>query len=64
MREILCDNVFCVYWNNNCCILRKVTHDALGVCTQGIHIDIDEKFLEKKRIDMLKRFRKNDEYLQ
>ena len=55
MAENLCDNVLCIYWNNNTCALDSVTHDAIGVCTQGIHIDIDETYLDEKKAQMLKR---------
>ena len=60
MCNILCNNIFCVYWNNDCCILQTITHDALGVCTQGIHVDMEEDFLEKKRVKMLEKLYKDE----
>lgn len=61
MCKILCNNMFCVYWSRNTCILDEVHLDALGICTQSIHVDIDEKVLENKRIEMLCKFYKREE---
>lgn len=60
MNEILCDNIFCIYWLDGMCILDSTTHDTIGVCTQCIHVEIDKKLLNAKRIEMIRDLHIND----
>lgn len=56
----MCDNMFCIYWNNGRCILDKIIHNAIGVCTEVIHVNIDEDILIEKRLEILKSFNDNE----
>ena len=55
-----CENMYCVYWQNNECILEDVSLDILGACDSCIYVDIDEKVLNEYRLKQLKKYQ--DEY--
>lgn len=37
-----CENIFCIYWSNNDCILGKITLDIQGTCQKCIYINLYE----------------------
>ncbi len=53
-----CENNFCIYQTNDKCILDKVSIDSLGMCTECIYPDIDEKTLNQAKSKLLKDYQK------
>ncbi len=52
-----CENIFCIYWKNNKCILDKITLDIKGVCQECIYINISENKLKRKRNEILYKYK-------
>lgn len=48
-----CENKFCIYFSDNECILDEAELDIQGSCTKCIYINLSEKELTKKRIELL-----------
>ena len=46
---ICCENIFCIYWDSDKCLLDSVKHDIQGRCDSCIYIDINERKLKKFR---------------
>ncbi len=55
-----CENNFCIYQSKGKCILDKVSIDSLGMCTECIYPDIDEKILNQAKSKLLKDYEKAD----
>ena len=51
-----CENSYCIYQKNGKCILSEISIDNLGMCTECIYPDIDEKILNKAKSELLKRY--------
>lgn len=51
-----CRNKFCIYYENECCILSSVSLDELGCCERMFMIDVEEELLAKKRKKLLEKF--------
>ena len=49
-----CENTFCIYQSKGKCILNEVSIDSLGMCTECIYLDIDEKTLHQAKLKNLK----------
>ena len=49
-----CENSFCMYQFKGTCRLDKVSIDSLGMCTDCIYLDIDEKILNQVKSKLLK----------
>ncbi len=58
-----CENFFCIYQSKGKCVSGKVSIDYLGMCTECIYPDIDEKILEKAKLKLLKEYEKSGENL-
>lgn len=43
---IYCENIFCIYWENDKCLLNSVKLDIQGRCDSCIYIDIKEPTLK------------------
>ena len=50
-----CENIFCIYWEKNKCILDDISLDIIGNCDSCIYIDLSEKELEEYRKKGLKK---------
>ena len=48
-----CENEYCIYWENNNCVLDEISLDIKGCCTECIMIDIDREIMNKQRNEML-----------
>lgn len=46
---MLCENLFCIYYSDEECILDEIELDICGNCKCCIYVDIPEKQLAKKR---------------
>ena len=55
-----CENNFCIYQAKNKCMLEKINIDNLGMCTEFIYPDIDEKTLIKAKLKLLKEYEESD----
>ena len=47
--NVTCENHFCVYWSEDTCTLRKISLDAVGACTDCIHVEVPKDLLAQKR---------------
>ena len=57
-----CENSFCIYESNGKCILKNISIDGLGMCTECIYPAIDEKILADAKQKLLKIYEKEDNY--
>ena len=55
-----CENLFCVYWSKDGCILNHVSLDVQGSCQEYIYITINDEYLEKAREMFLERYKNED----
>lgn len=44
-----CENIFCIYWAEDECILENITLDIKGVCQNCIYVDMKEDDLHSQR---------------
>ena len=58
--KIYCENRFCIYFEGGKCILDVISLDAIGVCTEGIRVDIEEEFLAVLKKKLLAKFELRD----
>ena len=49
-----CENIFCVYWAAEGCVLEEISLDMQGKCESCLYIPFPEEELEKKRQAYLK----------
>ena len=52
---MLCENCFCLYYEDEKCILEEIELDICGNCKSCIYIDFTEKELAKKRKEQLRK---------
>lgn len=52
-----CENIFCIYYSNNNCLLEQISLDIQGNCKCCIYVDIDSKDLEQHRNQMLNKLK-------
>jgi len=45
--SLRCENIFCIYQNNDRCILEDINLDIQGNCTDCIYVNLNNEFLEK-----------------
>ena len=53
-----CENTFCIYESNGKCILENVVINNLGMCTECIYPDINEKIVNEAKSELLKKYKK------
>ena len=51
-----CENIFCIYWKNEECILGEVSLDIMGNCQDCIYVDIEDDVLENYRNKLLNKY--------
>ena len=44
-----CENIFCIYWAENECILDNVTLDIKGICQSCVYVEVEENDLRSCR---------------
>lgn len=49
MTDLLCKNIFCVYWDNHECILKNIVLNAQGCCPDYTPIPVDKETLSRVR---------------
>ena len=52
---MLCKNVFCIYWEEDNCILGETSLDIQGNCENCIYVEIEDSRLEVMRKTLLKK---------
>ena len=55
-----CENGFCVYKENGCCLLDKIHLDSDGKCTQCIYVEFPDEIVKTVK-ENLRRQLKNAE---
>ena len=58
--RVMRENQFCVYWSENTCTLRKISLDAVGACTDCIHVEVPKDLLAQKRQELLSELRERE----
>lgn len=53
-----CENVFCVYWQEDKCSLRAISVDVLGHCRECVLVDLEDNLLAARRQEMRDAFEK------
>lgn len=49
MKEINCGNYYCMYWENDTCLLDGLDLDIQGNCMNCILIELSDEVLEQER---------------
>ena len=58
--RVMRENQFCVYWSENTCTLKKISLDAVGACTDCIHVEVPKDLLAQKRQELLSELRERE----
>lgn len=53
-----CENNYCIYWDNDTCILDEIELDHLGMCASCILVSIPEDILNELREKQLNEIEK------
>ncbi len=56
-----CENIFCIYYYKNECLLDEISISISGQCEMCIYINPDENFLHEERMRILRDY--GDDYL-
>lgn len=51
-----CENLFCIYFKEQCCTLDHIALDIQGQCQACIYVSLDEKLLEAERQKILQQY--------
>ena len=51
-----CENLFCIYWEKNGCMLEEISLDIQGTCQDCIYVTLEDALLEKERKNALLRY--------
>lgn len=51
-----CDNIFCIYWEDEHCTINNISIDIVGNCMNCIYVDIKDDILLEARKRMLRSF--------
>lgn len=54
--KIICENKFCIYFEDGKCTQESVELDDLGFCSHVFHVSIEDEYLDYKRKNLLKKF--------
>lgn len=54
MKELKCENTFCIYQYEDTCELGSINLDIQGNCTDCIYVNIDEKTLNELKEKAIK----------
>ena len=58
--RVMCENQFFVFLSENTCTLRKISLDAVGACTDCIHVEVPKDLLAQKRQELLSELRERE----
>ena len=47
-----CENKFCIYWEDNKCMLDHISLDVHGNCLDCIYVNLDNRLLSEARKEM------------
>ncbi len=61
-NPICCQNVFCIYWKQEHCLLDRLSIDQQGLCTNCIYVDIPDSYLDKKRSHLRAELKSSEGY--
>ena len=57
MEKIICENDFCIYWEENRCLCQYINLNESGIYMDAIHVNIEEEILYKKRKELLNKYK-------
>ena len=46
---MMCENLFCIYWEDDECVLSEITLDCQGKCQECIYVELEKSYLKRKR---------------
>ena len=46
---IQCENEWCVYQENNRCVMQTVTLDIQGQCQECVYVSLDAEWLQQRK---------------
>ena len=49
VKEIHCGNIFCIYWENDACLLDGLDLDIQGNCMNCLLIEFPDEVLDRER---------------
>ena len=55
---MICENNFCIYWEDDNCILDEISLNTFGCCEECICVNIEEEYLKIKRKELLDKYEK------
>ena len=55
-----CENLFCIYFNENFCTLDEITLNIQGICTNCILVNVEESILKTQRENLVSKFEISD----
>nr|MDD6335314.1 hypothetical protein [bacterium] len=55
---MVCGNKFCIYYENQACLLDSITLDSIGMCASCVYINISEIDLAARRMILRKKLQK------
>ena len=61
--KIVCESLFCIYYEEDHCTLDSITIDERGMCEDMIYMDIDEKYLLPRRKKLRNELEKRNKLL-
>ena len=50
-----CENLYCIYWADNECVLENITLNIKGICQSCIYAEIEEGILHQRRKQALRK---------
>lgn len=48
-----CENRYCIYWEEESCVLDEISLDYQGQCSARILVAVDDEILERERRRLL-----------
>ena len=55
-----CENQYCIYWQDDSCLLNEVSLDVRGCCQSCIYATIPESLLKNSRESLLALYEQAD----
>ena len=52
----ICENHFCIYWEDNQCVLKSISLDIQGICQDCIYVELEQFTMDNAREQMRKKF--------
>ena len=53
---MICENIYCIYNNDERCMVEDIELDIQGKCTSCIYVDIEKEYLNRKKKELLEEY--------